>query len=190
MARFGASFLNDASNRLATLLGIDGALSADPSSVEKLVSVVLVGDATTPGYGRRARRFGITNSLSNGFISCWQAISDCVITDIQISTDVFAVLSTNQVAVWGAANAVAGVVQGGAMLDNPLTGEQSPIGYLANSGAMGTIFAQNTLQSAVSLWEVPLGPGFYLPAGARINIQMQGLGNTGRAIVGGYVFGG
>ena len=190
MPRFGSSFLNDVSNRLSSLLGLDGAVSADPSAVEKILSVVLVGDATTPGYGRRARRFGHTNSLSNGFISCWQANVDCVITDIQIATDVFAVISTNQVAVWGAANAIAGTTQGGAMIDNPLTGELGPINYLANGGAMGTIFAQKAIQTATEIWQVPLGPGFFLPAGARINIQMQGLGNTGRANVGGYVFAG
>jgi hypothetical protein len=56
--RIDFSFLGDASARLSRFLGVSGQLSPSVNPEPEIIPVVLVGDATLPGYGSQSgRRF-------------------------------------------------------------------------------------------------------------------------------------
>lgn len=78
---FGQGYLGEIGSRLQRLLGFDG--DAGASFTAQAVPVMLVGDATEPGYGsNQGRRFQHMNGVSSGGYLYIRATADLIITKI------------------------------------------------------------------------------------------------------------
>ncbi len=80
---FGKGFLGDIGTRLQRLLKFDGA--ADASFDAKAIPVMLVGDATAPGYGdQQGRRFCVFQGLTGGQWFYLRATADVIVTRMDL----------------------------------------------------------------------------------------------------------
>ena len=86
---FGKGYLGEIGQRLQRLLGFDG--EADASFTSEARPVIIVGDATLPGYGnQQGRRFAIASAQLQGASTLnWfiKADQDVIIEQIQITRD-------------------------------------------------------------------------------------------------------
>lgn len=80
---FGKGFLGDIGTRLQRLLKFDG--SADASFDSKAIPVMVVGDATLPGYGdNQGRRFVVQSGIvAGGSFFYVKATQDVIINQIR-----------------------------------------------------------------------------------------------------------
>lgn len=135
---FGKGFLGDIGTRLQRLLKFDG--SADASFDSKAIPVMLVGNATLPGYGeQQGRRFAYASSVASTQAMYFRATADVIITsiDIQVTSAGIGTATTQLVPVGTADPGSAPV---GIFLDRSISANDRPplngvVGILATTGA-------------------------------------------------------
>lgn len=187
MGRFGLSFLNDASQRLQNLLHLDGQVSASPDMIEKLQSVILVGDATQPGLSNSGRHFGISTVgqlAAGGAVGTFMPWTEDVIIETIMIQVTAAALLTLRVTVWAPGESATGTMaQSGRMLDAYTVGERSPMAFAADGATGSEMFRFQWAIGTYPPFVINLAKGFFMSKGtsqgqgARLNFDCSGVGN-------------
>lgn len=148
---FGKGFLGDIGTRLQRLLKFDG--SADASFDSKAIPVMLVGDATLPGYGdQQGRNFGV---LSTVVLNSWfyiRANADVIIGRVDIQTTAPAAGAACSFSLVPPGTADPGSVPGGIFLDrNASANDRPPLGVVTNATPTAGTVLQNLFTSAAAI---------------------------------------
>lgn len=171
--RIQQSFLGEAAQRLARALGLDGLISPQFDSQERIIPVALVADGTVPGSGdHRGRRWAGGTILAGGAQAprqAFKATEDVVITALQFSSQTagectISYLGADEVEPWAIAT------QGPIFLDRARSaGEFAPV--LSGGDAAGVAFGGRIIWRSTILINTPyvvLITPFLLTAGAKI----------------------
>lgn len=147
---FGKGFLGDIGTRLQRILKFDG--SADASFDSKAIPVMIVGDATLPGYGdQQGRVFNVFSSVALNQYFYIRATQDVIITRIFCTlTSAAAGSLTMQLVAPGTADPGSSV--GGQFMDRSLSAsDRPPLRVVTNATpTAGATFA-NWFATAASL---------------------------------------
>ena len=182
---YGRSFLGDISSRLQRLLKFDGDAGATFDS--KALPVMLVGDATLPGYGdQQGRRFILQSGVvaAGGFFY-FRAVRDVIITQIRFTQD----LAANSTQEWrqialGTAPGVAPAIGGLFMDRSGSLNDRPPMEFYNGAVATaGTIIQLTTCLVASPLTGVYVtccDQPFCLAAGGAMGFFNNGAGSNPR----------
>lgn len=181
---YGQSYLGDLSTRLQRLLGFDG--DAGASFTSQAVPVILVGDATLPGYAdKNGRRFLLNSGLvpATAFFF-WRATADIIITNIRY-TQTLAAAGQHDWRFIDPATAPGFIVApGGQFLDRAFPGERPPLEFYTNGAATAGTVIGSVVTSATSpgigTWHEFLAQPFCMQAGMQMGILNNGAASNPR----------